>query len=501
MAYTLAKPTFSTPANEAMAAVDVYTVDSAEVINSYQSAPEQSSGLFDKLIPSDPKALLNDLSSGVQKAAAVAGALAQGVLSKNYFAAAVNGLGALGLAKSGPGAIASVSLGTLSKVQGLARSLGQARNISQVLGSTGQFAGRDGAALNKLAYSTSGLTSNLSSFKNMANSKSSSTAGGISNLGRTLSLGAGMGNAVGSILGDLSPAVTATYNAAANAAVSIAPQQFGENMCRSSDVNSASTVSRAISEFTGGTYQSTIIDSAGLAGSVAGLAYAGHQSGLVGTFKAVTDGIDDVRVVKAAALPLLRNAATTGDVTLFRDITSSKVGPQMSSAIPELASGIISTAVPPPDLAQQEYGNFYDDFNASLKTVSPNWQNYSRAGGGLVNAAYVAQNPFMQDLVAAKMNNVLAPAGSNAQSIFSQANEVVPVNPNNAVAQTITASDLPSTMAGAATTTAPSSTVVPHEAFMMLAKVFPAESVNAGLAEHFPFPHSTMSRTVMGIPA
>lgn len=495
MKLALAKPTFNTDPDEDLAPVDVYKQTSTEVVNSYQETSEQSQGLFDSLANINPQELLSQATQALGTASKVAAALARGQNMRDPFSGLAGGAGAIGA-----GGIAQ-SLKTLSAGLGLIRGVSNATNISQILGASARFAGRDGAAISKLAYSVGTVERNLSSFKSLQGRS------GLSVLSRQLALGAGMGSAVGSILGDMSPAMTQSYNAAANAALSITGvvQKGTVVSGRTRDPYNATVINNAISEFRGDGYNTRVTDSAGLAGSIAGLTYASRITGIPGVFKTLTDDIDDAQVCKAAAVPLAREAATVGDVHLFMDLANSKVGNQLQSAVPELASGMISTVRPPEDLAQQEYGRLYDDFSSALNTVSPNWKTYkTQTGSSYVNAAYVAQNPFMQDMIAAKMNNMMGPPGSNEQSIYPQ-NSVYSstpglIDPDTAVVNTTTVEQFVATVDGQETVMTTQTTQVADEAFMMLASVFPGESVDAGLKEHFPYFHTSLGRPVMGIP-
>lgn len=493
MKLALAKTTFNTDPDEELAPVDVYKQTSDEVVNSYQETADQSEGLFDSLANINPQELLQQATGALGTAAKVAQSLARGQAFRDPFDGAAGAAGAIGM-----GGIAQ-SMRTASAALGLVRNIGNSKNISQILGSAGRFAGRDGAAITKLAYSVGAVERNLSSFKSLQGRS------GLSTLSRQLTLGAGMSSAVGSILGDLSPAMTQSYNTAANAALSITGTvQRGTVVAgRTRDPYNASVINNAISEFRGEAYTTRVRDSAGLAGSIAGLTYASHRTGLPGAFTTLTEDVDDMQVCKAAAVPLAREAATIGDVNLFMDLANSKVGGQLQSAVPELASGMISTVRPPSDLAQQEYGRLYDNFNSALTKVSPNWKTYQTSSSTLVNAAYVAQNPFMQDMIAAKMNNVMGPPGSNAQSAYPQ-NEVysssqtgVLIDPSTAVVNVSTPEQF--TINAAAEPVA-QPTQIADEAFMMLASVFPGESVDAGLREHFPYFYVTLKEPVMGIP-
>lgn len=491
LSYILAHPTFSSKPDDAVAAIDVYNQKTDAVINSYQETPEQATGIFDKLTVADATSLADEVTDTLKSGAEAAFAVARGVVTGDYFKAGSDALSAFGIGKGEAGSVLQTALKAASKAQGLVRNLGNAKSISQILAAGGAYAGRDGAALTKLAYSVGSLDNNLSSFKSV---------GKISNLtglSRQLSLGAGMSNAVGSILGDMSPSMAESYNAAAKTALDIAPNLVKEGKViagKAMNAANAATASKAIAEFTGGTYSTEVSDSAGLAGSVAGLAYVGHQSGLPGTFGALTDSIDDDRVCKAAGVPLMQSAATTGDVTLFMDVANSRVGDQMCSAIPELASGIISTAVPPENLAQQEYGNYYDRFSGSLDIVKPDWQNYSREGGYLVNAAYVAQNPFMGDMVCSKMNSSMGSEESDSQSVFE-----LPTDGLDSPTRKSRPSFMDQMKSSFATDDAVPETP-PAEAFMMLGTVFPEESVDAGFEEHFPFYHASRTEPIVGIP-
>lgn len=499
MAYTLAKPTFSSGGpKEALAAVDVYKQTTGEVVNSYQEMGPPAPTMYDRLTVSDAKDLAGQITDKVKTAANVASALARGISSGDYFSAAAGGIGALGAKAGGLLSSAQGLLGMASKIQGAVRSLGQAKSISQILGTGGAYLGQDGAALTKLSSSSNSLERNLSSFKNI------SKLSNLNDASRALTLGAGMSTAVGSILGDMSPSATMSYNAAAASALELQPSvTLGSGrkgrLVDAQNARNAATVASAVSEFTGGTYKTNVSDSAGLAGSVAGLAYVAHQTGLPGTFQALTADIEDERVCKAAALPLMRAAATDGDMLLFMDVSKSKVGSQMGSAIPEAASGIISTVKPPPNLAQQEYANQYDEFGVSLDIVDPAWKEYPREGGQLVKATYVAQNPFMQDMIGAKLNSAMGPATSNAQSVY-------PLNPaNDGEASYVSApfsweqntqafyADLPANATKVQADT-------PPEAFMMLGGAFNDESVDKGLETHFPSFYQTLDEPIMGIP-
>ncbi len=486
MKLALAKTTFNTDPDEELVPVDVYKQTSDEVVNSYQETPEQSQGLFDSLANINPQELLKQATGALATASKVAQALARGQSMRDPFAGMAGGAGAIGM-----GGIAQ-SMKTLSATMGLVRNIGNAKNISQILGAAGRFAGRDGAAITKLAYTASSLERNLSSFKSLQGRS------GMGVLSRQLSLGAGMTSAVGSILGDMSPAMAQSYNAAASAALSITGTvQRGTVVSgRTRDPYNANVINGAIAEFRGENYNTRVTDSAGLAGSIAGLTYASHLTGLPGAFKTLTDGVEDVQVCKAAAVPLAREAATVGDMHLFMDLANSKVGGQLRSAVPELASGMISTVRPPPDLAQQEYGRMYDDFSSSLDKVQPGWKQYKTKTSTYVNAAYVAQNPFMQDMIAAKMNSVMGPAGSNSQSVYPQ-NEVYNTTGAGGLITADTPVNIPTNTAQAATT---QDTGVADEAFMMLATVFPGESVDASIKEHFPYYYATLREPVMGIP-
>lgn len=491
LTYTLARPTFSSGPDDAVAAIDVYKEMSSGVINSYQETPEQVTGTFDKLTAADATKLVDEVTDSLKSGADAAMAVARGVVTGDYFKAGSDALTAFGVGKGEVGSALQTALKASSKALGLVRNLGAVKSISQVLAAGGAYAGRDGAALTKLAYSVGSLDNNLSSFKNLRKPTS------FSGFSQTLSLGAGMSNSVGAILGDMSPSMAATYNAAAKTALDIAPNLVKDGKVlagRAMNAANAATASKAIGEFTGGTYGASVDDSAGLAGSVAGLAYVGHQSGLPGTFGALTDSIDDDRVCRAAGVPLMQAAAIDGDVTLFMDVANSKVGGQMCSAIPELSSGIVSTAVPPADLAQQEYGRYYDDFSSSLTTVDPEWQSYSREGGYLVKAAYVAQNPFMGDMVCSRMNSTMSPDGSDSQSIFE-----LPTDGLDSPTRKSRPSFIDQMKSSFATDDAKPEEP-PAEAFMMLGTVFPTESVDSGFEEHFPFFHAARSEPIVGIP-
>ncbi len=484
MKLALAKPTFNTDPDEELVPVDVYKQTSDEVVNSYQETPEQNQGLFDGLANINPQELLQQATGALSTASKVAQALARGQSMRDPFSGLAGSAGAIGL-----GGIAQ-SMKGLSATLGLVRNIGNAKNISQILGAGGRFAGRDGAAITKLAYTTSALERNLSSFKNLQGRS------GLSVLSRQLSLGAGMTSAVGSILGDMSPAMAQSYNAAANSALQITGVvQRGTVVAgRTRDPYNANVINGAIAEFRGENYNTRVTDSAGLAGSIAGLTYASHLTGLPGAFNTITEDIDDVQVCKAAAVPLAREAATVGDMHLFMDLANSKVGGQLRSAVPELASGIISTVRPPADLAQQEYGRMYDDFTSSLDKVQPGWKSYKTQSSTYINAAYVAQNPFMQDMIAAKMNSVMGPSGSNSQSVYPQ-NEVYNTSPTGELITESTPINLTTVQAAVTQTTG-----VADEAFMMLATVFPGESVDGSIKEHFPYFYATLKEPVMGIP-
>lgn len=497
---SLAQPTFTTEPDEELAAIDVYEQTSSEVVNSYQEFGvgmyEQEPGLLDSLSNIDPREMLSQATQALGTASKIAAALSAFQSGSNPLGALASGMG--GMANMGMGP-ASQAMRQASQMAGALTGIGQARSISQMLGVGGRMLGPDGATINKLAYSTSTIERNLSSFRYLNGSST------LSNISRGLALGAGMTQAVGSILGDMSPSMTNSYNSAARSAISIAPtvQRGTVVVGRARDAGNADVITRAVSEFRGETYQTRVTDSAGLAGTIAGLSFASHLSGVPGTFKTLTDGVDDMRVCKAAAVPLAREAAATGDVNLFMDIAASKVAPQMLSSVPELASGMVSTVRPPPELAQQEYSRLYDNFDTSLQAVSPNWKTYNRGGTTVVNAAYVAQNPFMQDMIAAKMNAVMGGPGSNDQSVYPQnsvysmaSNEGVTIDPmtavNNQIASVneITLEAAPAAVVGETA----------EEVYMMLASVFPAESVDSGVKEHFPFFHATLDQPLIGIP-
>ena len=424
MGLKLSSSPFTAQPDEEVAAIDVYEVKSAGVINSISDDTGADDSFFGKI--------KNAISGGLS---GLMGGLANLKLPSLPSLPSIPGMpgmpgipsagGALGALQSGAGALRAVtnvagralsaanqfqkggimgkisglaSLGGMSGIQGAAQMAGMARGVAYgvsqggiggVLMAGGALAGNQGRSLTQLASNVTSLQRSVASVSRAIGS--GNISGALYSLDSSLAV-------TTNALGNLDKASQANFQDGFNSVFASAPQS-GQ---RAYNQNAQNQVRSALNDYTGGFSNTGRVQPSTRAGTVAGLAVVGSSYGDNNIYSlARTSGLDDESAYLTGTA-LTTYGAKTGNIELLSDLRSDPVGLKAIASNPKALQHTVTNMVPTSNQLKKPYAAVYDDLDDLSQDIGQSWNQTSRAGDDIVDVSCVRRNSYATQIVAAK---------------------------------------------------------------------------------------------------
>lgn len=189
-----------------------------------------------------------------------------------------------------------------------------------------------------------------------------------------------------------------------------------------SDIKNIAGIANALSN---GGYQSTIKDKKALDTLVTSTVKTGAEIGLPGVFsKIASNPSHDKAVLAVAAKQAIEATVDKGDTSVFLDVITTEYVTGLETQYPAIIKDVLSNAVRPTDLSEQNYAEFYDTVTGGFEKINEEWNKVYRDNNRTQSTVSETKNSFIDETLEAYVLNIPLDIKFNSDVSYNSAVDV-----------------------------------------------------------------------------
>jgi len=171
---------------------------------------------------------------------------------------------------------------------------------------------------------------------------------------------------------------------------------------KSVDFSSVKSIATMVNNLTHGHYAVDLLDKGALSGMLTSLTTQASSLGLKGTFTAISEGIEDPKILINAAKTLLPLAVKPDGLELFIDLCGSKVKDEILNVYPNVVSEVIANFKKQVHNTDPVLVEFFDTLSTTFTSVDPTWNKQNRLGQQVLSIYNLTSSTQFQSILEAK---------------------------------------------------------------------------------------------------